>query len=108
MLSFFQDKDEITNKSFKACGEELNIDLKSDIEEGKLKCFFKCFLEKEGVMKDGVIDKAGAEKAIQSEDQVKDKAKATAAVPGCMEQAKVGDDCEKASDFATCIMNASA
>lgn len=63
-------------------------------------------MEKEGIMKGGVIDEKGAEKAIRDEEKIpeEDKGKAISAITECKEEAKEGDDCQKAFDFTVCML----
>lgn len=97
---------EIEWTSFKECAEELEVDLKGEIEEEKLKCLFKCSMEKEGIFKGGLVDMVAAEKSIREEEKIKEmnKGKAIASLPECIDKAKDGDDCQKAYDFAMCMM----
>uniref|UniRef100_T1H296 Uncharacterized protein n=1 Tax=Megaselia scalaris TaxID=36166 RepID=T1H296_MEGSC len=103
-----EDMDFGDKESMQECAKELKIDMTSkDIEEDKIKCLFKCFMEKEGIMKDGIIDMKESEKAIRNEEKIKeeDKGHAISAIPACIEEAKEGDDCQKAFDFTVCMLN---
>lgn len=101
-----QDDSHFERPSFKECADEMKIDLESDFEVDDIKCLFKCSMEKEGLMKGGLIDVKAVEKMIREEEAINEmvKPKAITALPDCMEKAKEGDDCQKALDFTICMM----
>lgn len=86
----------------------MGVDLKQkELEKiPEYKCLFKCMLEKDGILKDGVLSEEQIMKVIKedSEFDSADKEKVNKVVPKCLDEVKnAADLCVKSFELTKCI-----
>ncbi|KAL5288568.1 Obp56h.2 family protein [Megaselia abdita] len=90
------------------CAKELGIDLsRKDYENiPNINCVFKCMMEKDGSLKDGVFSEERLIQVIETEKDldVPKKAKFIKAMPKCLEEIKEKSDlCTKSIGLVYCL-----
>ncbi|KAL5288569.1 Obp56e family protein [Megaselia abdita] len=95
-------------KAMVECAKEMGVDLKQkDLEKvPEFKCLFKCMLEKDGILKDGVMSEEQIMKVIKEDSELDEagKEKVSKVIPKCMEDAKnIADLCVKSFELTDCV-----